>query len=580
MNVKFGKILKISVILILMLYCCKTTKTQALTITTSNHTYNSYSLYIEKGEEKLISAKDLIKYVNAHESGYTNTIETSAWFYKTGSQSGFQPAIKTTALTSGAAISVNEITDSNNLVQSIRINGKSVGCTRISGMFEWRDSITGKINTIHRYPFQFCVYVHMPVSGIKVISNGVSDNASGINYYTYVGSKDRFDINMLPFNSSYTSWDKVANNAIQNIITSTSDNKTVSFASVGNYVLSHSHFIINGIKEGEATIKVSSPYNVKAARSIKVNVLKKPTYSISEKELTLATNATTSDMIYSTVSNLGNLNKCNIKWMSSNTSLLEVKNDTTSKPTLITKGSGEVTLKCQFTDLVAKNNKSVNATTINIPVTIKDDKDIQNKIVTNNNTYIENGDTITSKNEGDIVYIRVEEFGIEAGYKCESSNNKVCTVSKTNRSGYSFQIEKKGEGTAQITLTTKSGKVFKFNYEATGENSQVKDSSDKKTKKSTAKPVKPAFKSIKVKKNKRDKKCIMYIVIKKNAKKYKAKGFQIKIKRNGKTIIKRKWYRKRLKLVNVRKGSKYTICIRTFKGKEYSKWAKKTKKVK
>ena len=89
-----------------------------------------------------------------------------------------------------------------------------------------------------------------------------------------------------------------------------------------------------------------------------MNVLKKPTYSISEKELTLATNATTSDMIYSTVSNLGNLNKCNIKWMSSNTSLLEVKNDTTSKPTLITKGYGEVTLKCQFTDLVAKNNKS------------------------------------------------------------------------------------------------------------------------------------------------------------------------------------------------------------------------------
>ena len=48
---------------------------QALTITTSNHTYgSSYSVNIQKGEDKLINASEMIAYLNKYENGYTNTI--------------------------------------------------------------------------------------------------------------------------------------------------------------------------------------------------------------------------------------------------------------------------------------------------------------------------------------------------------------------------------------------------------------------------------------------------------------------------------------------------------------------------
>jgi hypothetical protein len=550
---------------------------KAMTITTSDHTYKSYSLNIQSGEEELINASDIIKYLNSHEEGYTNTIEENAWFYRTGNQNGIQPAITTTALTDGAGLSVYEIADSNYFVKSIRIKGTAVGCSRISGLFEWRDVLTGTPNTIHKYPFACSIYVHIPVSGIKVISNNVDDNTSGISYYTYVGNKDKFDINILPFNSSYLTWDKVSNNAIQNINTSTSDSKVVSLSDIGNYTWSNSKFSINGVKEGTATVKVSSQYDSSAVRNINVNVLTKPSYSVSDTELTLAKNTTVSDRIYSTVSNLGNMNKCDIKWTSSNSDIVEVENATTSKPTLITKAAGKVTLKCQFTDLVAKNNKSVNATTLSVTVNVKDDKEISNKIVTSNNTYIEDGDTITSKNEGDVIFIRVEEFGEEAGYKCQTSDTEVCKVSKSSRSGYSFQIEKKGVGTAIITITTNSGKTISFNYEASSGKSLVEDPYVKKIIDNNIKSkkiLKPKFKSVKIKKN------TLYVKIKKSAAKYNAKGFQVKIKRNGKTIINRKWYKKKLKLTNIKKHSKYVIYLRTFNGKKKSKWIKITRKSK
>lgn len=62
---------------------------QALTITTSSHTYgSSYSVNIQKGEDKLINASEMVAYFNKYEEGFTNTIEPSAYFYKTGSPSG------------------------------------------------------------------------------------------------------------------------------------------------------------------------------------------------------------------------------------------------------------------------------------------------------------------------------------------------------------------------------------------------------------------------------------------------------------------------------------------------------------
>lgn len=69
------------------------------------------------------------------------------------------------------------------------------------------------------------------------------------------------------------------------------------------------------------------------------------------------------------------------------------------------------------------------------------------------------------------------------------------------------------------------------------------------------------------------------IKIKKKAGKYNASGFQIKVKRGKRTIINpTKWKKTSFKLKNVQKGKKYTIYIRTYKGKKKSAWVKKTKK--
>lgn len=109
---------------------------QALTITTSNHTYgSSYSVNIQKGEDKLINASEMIAYLNKYENGYTNTIEPSAYFYKTGSPSGPSPAVTMEPLTSGASVGFTEITESN-IVKAVKISGTGVGCTRMKGLFE------------------------------------------------------------------------------------------------------------------------------------------------------------------------------------------------------------------------------------------------------------------------------------------------------------------------------------------------------------------------------------------------------------------------------------------------------------
>lgn len=546
---------------------------QALTITTSSHTYgSSYSVNIQKGEDKLINASEMVAYFNKYEEGFTNTIEPSAYFYKTGSPSGPSPAVTMEPLTGGASVGFTELTESN-IVKAVRISGTGVGCTRMKGLFEWKNSQTNATE-IKRYPYQVGIYVHMPATGIKVINSGVSDNENGIDFYTYVGSKDRFDTNVLPFDSSYLSWDKISNNAIQTIQTSTTNQNMAKISDIGSYDWSNSFFVVNSLKEGTATISVNAAYNTNAKRTIKVNSLTKPTYSVSEKELTLASESTVDNRIHSTISNLGNLNKASVKWTSSNTSVLNVKNDTSSKPVLEAGKPGTATLTCTFTDLVSQNNKSVSPTKINVNVTVKGNADIENKVITDKNTLINDGDIIKATKEGDEILIRVEEYGKEAGYKCDSSDTEVCEVLKPDNQIYSFLLRKKSEGTSRITVETTSGKIITFTYDSISDekgndNQKAKPSSGVRKKQLK----KPKIKSLKIKKS------TMYVKIKKKPSKYNATGFEIKIKRNGKTIIKSKWKKKKLKIVNVRKNCKYEIMIRTYKGKKKSKWTTAKKKV-
>ena len=553
---------------------------QALTITTSSHTYGSnYSVNIQKGEDKLINASDMIAYFNKYEEGFTNTIEPSAYFYKTGSPSGPSPAVTMESLTGGASVGFTELAESN-IVNAVRISGTGVGCTRMKGLVEWKNNQSNPTE-IKRYPYQVGIYVHMQATGIKVINSGVSDNENGIDFYTYVGSKDRFDTNVLPFDSSYLSWDKISNNAIQTFQTSTSNQNMAKISDIGSYDWSNSFFVVNSLKEGTATISVNAAYNTNAKRTIKVNSLTKPTYSVSEKELTLASESTVDNRIHSTISNLGTLNKASVKWTSSNDSVLSVQKDTSSIPVLKAGKAGTATLTATFTDLVAQNNKSINPTKITVNVTVKDDAQIENKVITDKNTLINDGDTIKTASEGDEILIRVEEYGKEAGYKCISSDKDVCEVMKPDNQIYSFLLRKKSEGTSTITIETTSGKIITFVYEATsaseingdGDNPQNSSSIENK-KKTSHKLQKPKIKSVKIKKN------TLYVKIKKKPSKYNAKGFEVKIKRNGKTIIKTKWKKKQLKIVNVKKNCKYEILIRTYKGKKKSKWTTAKKKVK
>lgn len=553
---------------------------QALTITTSSHTYGSnYSINIQKGEDKLINASDMVAYFNKYEEGFTNTIDPSAYFYKTGSPSGPSPAVTMEPLTGGASVGFTELAESN-IVKAVRISGTGVGCTRMKGLLEWKNNQSNPTE-IKRYPYQVGIYVHMLATGIKVINSGVSDNENGIDFYTYVGSKDRFDTNVLPFDSSYLSWDKVSNNAIQTIQISTSNQDMAKISDIGSYDWSNSFFVVNSLKEGTATVSVNAAYNTNAKRTIKVNSLTKPTYSVSEKELTLASDSTVENRIHSTISNLGTLNKASVKWTSSNASVLSVQNDTSSTPVLKAGKAGTATLTATFTDLVAQKNKSVNPTKITVNVTVKDDAQIENKVITDKNTLINDGDTIKTASEGDEILIRVEEYGKEAGYKCISSDTDVCEVMKPDNQIYSFLLRKKGEGTSTITIETTSGKIITFVYEATsageindGSDNPQNSSSNENKKKASHKLQKPKIKSVKIKKN------TMYVKIKKKPSKYYAKGFEVKIKRNGKTIIRTKWKKKKLKIVNVKKNCKYEIMIRTYKGKKKSKWTTVKKKVK
>ncbi len=532
---------------------------QALTSTTSSHTYgSSYSINIQKGEDKLINASELVNYFNTYEQGFENTIDSRALFY----------TVETEALTSGASLSYSTVSLNNYTYNSVRLTGTEVGCTRLKGLLQYSDDIKAP-TVIKRYPYQIGVYVHMPATGIKIINNGVDDNENGINYYTYVGSNNRFDTNVLPFSSGYVTWDKVSNNAIQKIQASTSNQDVAKISDMGSYDWSNSFVTVSSLKEGTATIKVNSTYNEKAARSIKINSLNKPTYAVSEKEITLKNDATVENRVYSTISNLGNLNKASVKWTSSNTSVLNVKNDTSSKPVLEAGKPGTATLTCTFTDLVAKNNKSVNPTKINVNVTVKGNADIENKVITDKNTLINDGDIIKATKEGDEILIRVEEYGKEAGYKCDSSNTDVCEVSKADSQIYSFLLKKKSNGTSTITIETISGKKITFTYDSISGNDEQQSISKK-----NKQLKKPKIKSVKIKKN------TMYVKIRKKPSKYNANGFEVKIKRNGKTIIKSKWKKKKLKIVNLKKKCRYDIMIRTYKGKKKSKWTIVKKKVK
>lgn len=545
---------------------------QALTSTISSHTYTNYSIDVQKGEDKLVNASDMIKFFNEHEEGFQNTIDTRSTFYKTGSATGDSPAVTMQPLTDGAYVDFSEI-QNNDMVTAIRITGSGVGCTRMKGLFQYIDDIK-KPTIIKRYPYQVGIYIHMPATGIKVINSGASDNENGIDFYTYVGSIDRFDTNVLPFDASYLSWDKVSNNAIQKIQAYTSNQDVAKISDMGSYDWSNSFVTVSSVKEGAATINVNSTYNEKAARTIKINALTKPTYSVSETEMTLAGESIMENRIHSTISNLGNLNKASVKWTSSDESVLSIDDDTSLNPTLETGNPGKATLTCTFTDLVSQNNKSVSPTKINVNVTVKDDMQIENKIITAKNTLINDGDTIRAASEGNEILIRVEEYGKEAGYKCDSSDTEVCEVLKPDNQIYSFLLRKKSEGTSRITVETTSGKIITFTYDSISDekgNDNQKATASSGVRKKQLK--KPKIKSLKIKKS------TMYIKIKKKPSKYNATGFEIKIKRNGKTIIKSKWKKKKLKIVNVRKNCKYEIMIRTYKGKKKSKWTTVKKKV-
>ena len=537
---------------------------QALTSTTSSHTYgSSYSTNIQKGEDKLINASELVNYFNTYEQGFENTIDSRALFYTVGTE----------ALTSGASLSYSTVSLNNYAYNSVRLTGTEVGCTRLKGLLQYSDDIKAP-TVIKRYPYQIGVYVHMPATGIKIINNGVDDNENGINYYTYVGSNDRFDTNVLPFSSSYVTWDKVSNNAIQKIQASTSNQDVAQISDMGNYDWSNSFVTVSSVKEGTAKINVNSTYNEKAARTIKINALTKPTYSVSKTEMTLTGESIIENRIHSTISNLGNLNKASVKWTSSDESVLSIDDETSLNPTLETGNPGKATLTCTFTDLVSQNNKSVSPTKINVNVTVKDDMQIENKIITAKNTLINDGDTIRAASEGNEIFIRVEEYGKEAGYKCDSSDTEVCEVLKPDNQIYSFLLRKKSEGTSRITVETTSGKIITFTYDSISDekgNDNQKVTTSSGVRKKQLK--KPKIKSLKIKKS------TMYVKIKKKPSKYNATGFEIKIKRNGKTIIKSKWKKKKLKIVNVRKNCKYEIMIRTYKGKKKSKWTTAKKKV-
>ena len=537
---------------------------QALTSTTSSHTYgSSYSTNIQKGEDKLINASELVNYFNTYEQGFENTIDSRALFYTVGTE----------ALTSGASLSYSTVSLNNYIYNSVRLTGTEVGCTRLKGLLQYSDDIKAP-TVIKRYPYQIGVYVHMPATGIKIINNGVDDNENGINYYTYVGSNDRFDTNVLPFSSSYVTWDKVSNNAIQKIQASTSNQDVAQISDMGSYDWSNSFVTVSSVKEGTAKINVNSTYNEKAARTIKINALTKPTYSVSKTEMTLTGESIIENRIHSTISNLGNLNKASVKWTSSDESVLSIDDEISLNPTLETGNPGKATLTCTFTDLVSQNNKSVSPTKINVNVTVKDDMQIENKIITAKNTLINDGDTIRAASEGNEIFIRVEEYGKEAGYKCDSSDTEVCEVLKPDNQIYSFLLRKKSEGTSRITVETTSGKIITFTYDSSSDekgNDNQKATTSSGVRKKQLK--KPQIKSLKIKKS------TMYVKIKKKPSKYNATGFEIKIKRNGKTIIKSKWKKTKLKIVNVRKNCKYEIMIRTYKGKKKSKWTTAKKKV-
>jgi hypothetical protein len=558
--------LVVAILLFFSISVLAVSSVQAMTITTSEHTYTSYSLNIHNGQEVNIKSSDMVNYYNNNEKGFINTIEKNAWFYRTGGQSGLGNAIMITPLSKGAGISVYEIEDSNKLIPTVKIKGTSVGCTRISGLFEWRNNIKNP-TVIHKYPFQAVIYNHVNVNGMNIISNA-KNNTGNINNYIYEGSKENIVTNVLPFKSEYISWDKVHNNAIQFINVTNSNTSVASITNLSSTGWGASTFVLNGLQSGNSTVKVVSSDNSSYGCTMNVKVIKKPKYSVSANEITLVKGTSVNDYVKAFVTNLDSNNKCSIKWTSSNPALLEVKNNTATSPTLITKGTGTVTLKCEFTDLVAANNKGVNPTAINIKVNVKDDKEIKNIIKTSNNTYIEHGDLIYSDKVGDVVFVRVEEEGMEAVRSFVSSDTNVCTVEPTSRSGYSFQIVKRKAGTSTITVTSKSGKVVTFKYIASPTISDVVEPYSNK------KPLKPKFKSIKVKNKK------IYISFKGKPSKYKAKGFQIKVKRGKKTVIKCKWYKKKLKITNIKKHSKYVIYVRSFYGNKFSKWVKKAKKVK
>lgn len=535
-------------------------------IHTSTHTFSSYSTNVEVGYTGVNYAKDWIKFINEHE-GIAEKIEGNAYFYKTY-DGELQKPLPAITVSSGKA-TIGEITNGSGNVDAISIRDLGLGFNRLKGTFQWTDKLSNPSlpapTKIKRYPFQVDIYSHVKATGMKITSNAVNDSDS-IDYYCYEGDKDTVKVAVLPFNKDFVKWDKVGNNAIQYFTLGNSQTNIVN-ASSKDDDWDEGSVSFEALETGYSKVTLTSKYNKDATRAFNFKVYKKPSFSINYNEIDLANNVSLQPL-KALSENLGENPKNNVtyKWSSSNPDIVEITNDTSPTPTIKTKAIGTAKLTCTFNDQVTTNNKTKEPVSKNVTVNVKKDSELKTNVVTSNGTYIKNGDTITSSKEGDEVFVRVEENNEEAALSYKSSNEKVATTKKATRSGYSFSIQKVSAGTAEITCMARNGKKITFKYVAEKSLSDIVDPY------SNIKPSKPKFK-LSYKKHK------LTIKIKKKPSAYKAKGFEIKIKRGKKTVIKTKWKKCTLKIKNLKKA-KYTVYVRAYNGTKKSAWAKKKKKIK
>ena len=574
---KIIKTTSMTLALLLMTVLASSSVYAEITHTTSSHNFVSLIQNVEVGEENLNTAKSWIEYINAHEvfEGTSEKIESNAYFYKPYDTTAQKPlpVMTVSANPSDALPSVYEIANSKGLIDTVRIQHSSVGFARLKGKFRWDNTLTNTSlkapTVIHDYPFQVDIYTHMKASGIRLTSKAAKD-ADTMNLYCYKGYAETIKVAMLPFNQEYVKWDKAGNNAIQYFNISNANNDVVN-ATKEDDDWDEGKLTIKALEEGNSSINVINQKNADIHKTINVKVFNKPEYELSASEINLAENAVVKPVSIS-AKNVGKDNEIRYKWVSSNPKIVEVTNENSNYPTFKTKEAGDAVITCTCNDEVTLNNSTEGAVNKKVTIHVKKDADLKNKIITSNNTYIANGDVIRSSREGDEVFVRVEEAGEEAVLSYESSNEKVCTVTRSNRRGYSFVITKKGRGLSRISVYVKNGKRIEFDYIAETDPSPVVDPYSSVVPNKVTLPKKPKF-SLKCKKRK------LTVKVKKDISKYNATKFEIQIKRGKKTVYKKNFQKTTLKTKKFKKG-KYTVFIRTCNGVKNSAWCKKKVKIK